>query len=85
MVSLGLPRVIADLYFTLPFDLGLIEGHKKFSSVEGPTQGQVEDFGKVFIGDPYEVDCEASQASGLETEYLRLIELGRTMLQPQTS
>lgn len=80
--SLGLPRVVADLYFTLPFDLGIIEARKKFLSLNNsPVQGQVEDYGKVFLGEPYEVDCEACQANGLDTEYLRLIEIGKSQLQ----
>lgn len=79
--SFGLPRVIADLYFTLPFDMGIIEANKKFLNFHDPNHWKVEECGKVFVGEPYEVDCETSQAAGLETEYLRLIELGKTQLQ----
>lgn len=71
---LGLHNVIADLYFTLPFDLGIIDGHKKLISATDPTSGQIEEYGKVFVAQPYEVDCEASQAAGVDTVYLRLIE-----------
>jgi hypothetical protein len=73
LYSLGIDKVIADLYFTLPFDLGIIEARQKFIGGDDPTQGEVEDYGKVFIGEPYEVDCEASQALQLKTEYLDLI------------
>jgi len=71
--SLGIDRVVADLYLTLPFDLGIIEARQKFISRDNPTQGEVKECGKVFIGEPFEVDCEASQALGLKTKYLDLI------------
>ncbi len=73
LYSLGIDKVVADLYFTLPFDLGIIEARQKFISWDDPTQGEVEECGKVFIGEPYKVDCEASKALGLTTEYLDLI------------
>ena len=73
LYDLGIDRVMADLYFTLPFDLGIIEAHQKFIGWDDPTQGEVEDCGKVFIGEPYQVDCEASQTLGLRTGYLNLI------------
>ena len=73
LYSLGIDKVIADLYFTLPFDLGIIEARQKFISWDNPTQGEAEDYGKVFLGDPYRVDCEASETLGLKTEYLDLI------------
>ena len=75
--SLGLDKVIADLYFTLPFDLGIIEARQKFTTTGDPTQGEVEECGKVFIGEPYEVDSEASTALGLRTRYLNLIKEAR--------
>ena len=71
--NLGIDRVIADLYFTLPFDLGIIEARQKFVGRGDPTQGEVEEYGKVFIGEPYEIDYEASGALGLKTRYLDLI------------
>ena len=73
LYDLGIDRVMADLYFTLPFDLGIIEAHQKFIGWDDPTQGEVEDCGRVFIGEPYQVDCEASQTLGLRTGYLNLI------------
>jgi len=73
LYSLGIDKVIADLYFTLPFDLGIIEARQKFIGEGDPTQGKVEECGKIFIGEPYKVDCEAAQALGLETGYLDLI------------
>jgi len=73
LYSLGIDRVITDLYFTLPFDLGIIEARQKFISSDDPVQGKIEEYGKVFVGEPYEVDCEASEALGLKTGYLDLI------------
>ena len=73
LYGLGIDKVIADLYFTLPFDLGIIEARQKFIVSEDPVQGEIEEYGKVFVGEPYEVDCEASELLGLKTGYLDLI------------
>ena len=73
MYGLGIDKVVTDLYFTLPFDLGIIEARQMFVSWDDPVRGEVEDCGKVFVGEPYEVDCEASEAYGLSTEYLDFI------------
>jgi len=73
LYSLGIDKVIADLYFTLPFDLGIIEARQKFTSEDDPTQGQVDEYGKIFVGEPYEVDREASETLGLKTGHLDLI------------
>lgn len=77
LYSLGIDKVIADLYFTLSFDLGIIEARQKFISRGDPIQGEIEEYGKVFIGEPYEVDCEASEALGLKTGYLDLIKVAK--------
>ena len=74
LYSLGIDRVVTDLYFTLPFDLGIIEARQKFVRWDDPVKGEVEEYGKVFVGEPYEIDREASEALGLTTEYLDLIE-----------
>lgn len=73
LYSLGIDKVVTDLYFTLPFDLGIIEARQKFIGWDDLVQGEVEECGKVFVGEPYEIDCEASKALGLTTEYLDLI------------
>ncbi|MDD5039053.1 MAG: DUF362 domain-containing protein [Dehalococcoidales bacterium] len=73
LYSLGIDKIITDLYFTLPFDLGIIEARQKFTSGDDPTQGKIEEYGKVFIGEPHEVDREASNMLGLKTDYLDLI------------
>ncbi len=73
LYTLGIDKVATDLYFTLPFDLGIIEGRQKFTGSDDPVRGEVEDYGKVFVGEPYEVDREASRTLGLEGKYLDLI------------
>jgi len=71
--NLGIDRVIADLYFTLPFDMGIIEADCIYSSREDGSQGITEDCGNTFIGDPYQVDSEASRLLDLPAHYLDLI------------
>lgn len=72
--ELGIDRVITDLYFTLPFDLGIIEARERLAHSGDPAEGQRQKCGKVFVGEPYEVDREASDTLGLRTDYLDLIE-----------
>jgi len=73
--------VVADLYFTLPFDLGIIEARQKFIGQKDLTLGEIEECGQVFVGEPYEVDSEASRILGLKTDYLALIEEARVGLE----
>ncbi|OGO42917.1 MAG: hypothetical protein A2137_00445, partial [Chloroflexi bacterium RBG_16_58_8] len=73
LYSLGIDKVLADLYFTLPFDLGIVEARQKFAVKQDPSDGEVEEYDKVFIGEPYEVDREAADALGLKVGYLDLI------------
>ncbi len=77
LYSLGIDKVVADLYFTLPFDLGIIEARQKFIVQDDPTRGEIEECGKVFIGEPYEADSEASETLGLKTDYLDLIKVAK--------
>jgi uncharacterized protein (DUF362 family) len=77
LFDLGIEKVLTDLYFTLPFDLGIIEAQQKFISKGEPTRGEVEECGKIFVGESYQVDLEASQALGIRENYLGLIEEAR--------
>ena len=79
--SLNIDKVVADLYFTLPFDLGIIEARQKFIGGDDPTVGEVEEYGKIFVGKPYQVDCEASEALGLRTDYLEFIKIATVDLE----
>jgi len=81
LYRLGIDRVLADLYFTLPFDLGVIEARQKLTCGDDPTRGEAEDYGKIFIGEPYEVDREAAEAAGLKAEYLNLIKAAKVELE----
>ena len=80
LYNLGMDKVIADLYFTLPFDMGIIEATQKLSYDDDPTNGEVRDFGKIFVGDPFQVDREASETLGIRTDYLQLIRLAESGL-----
>ena len=81
LYALGIERVLADLYFTMPFDLGIIEARQKLFYSDDPTKGETEEYGKIFMGEPYEVDCEASRAARIKSKYLQLIEEGKTVLE----
>ena len=81
LCELGMEKVLADLYLTLPFDLGIIEAHQKFFYTEDPTKGKAEECGKILIGEPYEIDRKASQLTEIDTEHLRLIDKGRSQLE----
>lgn len=83
LYSLGIEKVIADLYFTLPFDLGIIEARQILFERDDPAKNEVRNYGKIFTGEPYEVDCEASKALGLRTDYLSLIEAARVEFDTQ--
>ncbi len=81
LYSLGIDKVLADLYFTLPFDLGIVEARQKFSVKEDPTEGEVEEYDKVFIGEPYDVDREVAETLGLKVSYLDLIKAAKVELE----
>jgi uncharacterized protein (DUF362 family) len=77
----GMDKVIADLYFTLPFDLGIIDAKYKFLSTSDPSKGKTEQYGKIIAGEPYDIDKEASMMDKLNTGYLQLIETGKIDLE----
>ena len=79
LYTLGIDKVIADLYFTLPFDLGIIEARQKLTYRNG-DEGVVENIGKVFIGDPFQVDREVAEALNIRTDYLDLVRLAESGL-----
>jgi hypothetical protein len=81
LYEFGMDKVIADLYFTLPFDLGIVDARQKFIGVDNSTQGKIEKYGKIFAGEPYEVDQEAARVSGAKASYLALIEAGKSELE----
>jgi len=81
LYNLGIDKVLADLYFTLPFDLGIVEARQKFAVKEEPSEGEVEEYDKIFIGEPYDADREVADALGLKIGYLDLIKSAKVELQ----
>jgi len=79
--ELGIEKVMADLYFTLPFDLGIIDARQKYTADNDQSPGNSVEYGKIFAGEPYEIDQEATRMSGLRAEYLDLIEAGKAELE----
>jgi Domain of unknown function (DUF362) len=78
LYGLGIDKVLADLYFTLPFDLGIIEAREKFSGRNQQlAQGNVENFGKVFFGEPFDIDNEACNLLEIKSEFLDLVKVAR--------
>ncbi len=73
LYNLGIKNVLTDLYFTLPFDMGIVEARQKFTSRQELDKGEIDECGQVFIGDPFQVDLEASKYLGVKTGYLDLI------------
>jgi hypothetical protein len=43
-------------------------------------KGTIEEYNRIFAGEPYAIDREASQLDALTGEYLNLIEAGRSEL-----
>jgi hypothetical protein len=81
LYELGIEKVLADLYFTLPFDLGIVEARQKFSYTDDPTKGKTEEYGKILIGEPHKIDREASQIARADSEHLSLIDEGKSQLE----
>ena len=78
LYGLGIDKVMADLYYTLPFDMGIIEARQQFTGKgQQLSQGTVEEYGKVFIGEPFDIDDEACRLLGIKSEYLDLIKVAR--------
>jgi hypothetical protein len=78
LFSLGIDKVIADLYFTLPFDLGIIEAQQRFNGKgQQPSQGKEEHFHKIFVGEPFDIDNEACELLGIRAEYMDLVKVAR--------
>jgi hypothetical protein len=76
----GWDKVFADLYFTLPFDLAIIDGRKRFIGNDHSGKGKADNLGKVFEGEPYEIDREACLMTGMDTQYLDVIKAGKSEL-----
>ena len=78
--GLEMERVLGDLYFTLPFDMGVVEARQRWDYDDDPAKGQATEYGKILIGDPFEVDVLAARLYGAMPEHLSLIDQGRKAL-----
>jgi hypothetical protein len=61
--------------------MGIVEARQKFAVREDPSEGEVEEYDKVFIGEPYEADREVADALGLKVGYLDLIRSAKVELE----
>ena len=77
----GIEKSLTDLYFTLPFDLGIIEARNKYTVNGDLAKGKIEEYGKIFVGEPYEVDREVCDTLGLKSEHLDLIKSAKVELE----
>jgi len=71
--ELGMDKVLADLYFTLPFDVAIIEATRHYIYRNDGGLGRSEELGKIYYGEPAEVDAEVSADMGFKTTYLDLV------------
>jgi len=78
--GLDLERVLADLYFALPFDLGIVEARERLDYIDDPREGKRTLYGKIIVGEPFEVDTLAAKLAGAQPEHLSLIEHGLGVL-----
>lgn len=78
-----LQQVLADLYYTLPFDLGIIDATVRYEAGSDITQGETRPCGKVFVGEPFAVDQEACEATGVTADYLHYIQSAQLELEAQ--
>ena len=74
--EVGIEKALADLYYTLPFDLGIIETRQKYTIPEDERhQEEPNEYGKIFVGEPYQVDREVCETIGITANYLNQIQL----------
>ena len=78
--GLEIEKVLADLYFTLPFDMGILDARQRFNYDQDVDMGTASQYGKIIVGEPYEVDSLAARLVGEQPEHLALIERGKQML-----
>ena len=81
LYTMGIDKVLADLYFTLPFDLGVVEVRQKFTGKGEPLESEAEEYDRIFVGEPYEVDYEVSDTLGFKPGYLDLIKMAKVELE----
>lgn len=80
MYALGIESVIADLYFTVPFDIGIVEARQKLVLSSNGSPPLTQEVGKIFMDEPFEADREAAATLGLDVPYLEIISQARVDL-----
>lgn len=78
---LDVQGLIADLYFTVPFDLGVVDASVNFVTHGPGSEGVAEPGRGIFFAEPYDVDLEVAGALGIDVPYLRLIAIAREELE----
>ena len=68
-----LDRVLADLYFTMPFDMGIVDGTSRLD-IKPSTRDSVRSAGTIFQGEPYYIDRTISTALEIDTPYLDFVD-----------
>jgi hypothetical protein len=58
--------------------MGIIEASQRLDYDDDPTDGTSKDVGKIFVGDPFQVDKEVSETLGIRTDYLQLIKMAES-------
>jgi len=60
-LELGIDKVIADLYLPYRSIWELSKPAQRLDYDDDPTSGVAKDVGKIFVGDPFQVDKEVSE------------------------
>ncbi len=75
LFDLGIENVLTDLYFTLPFDMGIVELQGEAGPNVADKKQEVRN--RVVVGEPHEIDSEAARILGLDVEHLRMIKTAK--------
>ncbi len=82
LYEMDIERVLADLYFTMPFDISIIEATKKLE-IGSDGKDTFTPAGKIYLGEPYYIDGEAAELENMPTPYLDLIDDAESELERQ--
>ncbi len=70
--ELDIQKVMADLYFTMPFDMGILDGSQQLIRSDGTDE--IKPHGKIYQGEPYYIDREVSDTLKINVEYLDFVD-----------
>lgn len=82
---LGIENIVADLYFTIPFDLGIVDARERAIFSSDAVKPVVDRLDRVYVGDVLELDTQLAQESGIDLPHLHLIAEGQRLLQDESS